>query len=245
MTSWPTKRHELGKWLAPPQARAGGPHDLPGEGNSGSTKSAAQAALAALLRLLLRPCGVSYSGSGGGDKPKQQTPEELEEIAEAVLAYAWQSFNNRVSHFDKLDSKAATLASFVGISISLGVGFAGHLPPAISVSWVDKAVAALLLLMLLVALFLFLLALQTRAVKDMLPTSDLIRYLRTVRPPLSRLSLLRQLSSFLSLESSESTLHPIRCRALQNHGLTSAVPQTTSTTLLLCHRVCSTIGQGI
>lgn len=129
------------------------------------------------------------------------TSEQLAdtEAAELVLAYAWQSFNNRVSHFDKLDAKAATLASFVGLTISLGVGFAAHLPTSHALNWRDQVVAFLLLLVLMVGLFFFLLALQTRTVKDLLPSSTAIDYLVTA--PISgdnKLFLVKQFSLKLS-----------------------------------------------
>jgi hypothetical protein len=50
-------------------------------------------------------------------------PDESDLLStEAILEYAWKSFQIKLESFDKLDSKAATLAGFIGIIIALSVG---------------------------------------------------------------------------------------------------------------------------
>jgi hypothetical protein len=53
-------------------------------------------------------------------------PDESDLLStEAILEYAWKSFQIKLESFDKLDSKAATLAGFIGIIIvmTLSVSF--------------------------------------------------------------------------------------------------------------------------
>jgi hypothetical protein len=110
-------------------------------------------------------------------------PTELEatdrETANLLMSFAWQAYENRMAHYDKLDAKAAVLASFVGISISLSAGPLAHVPRRTDI--VDAGLATLLVLLLLFAMAHFVLALKTRAVRDLISPNRLREYVLTIK----------------------------------------------------------------
>ncbi len=116
---------------------------------------------------------------------EQQYSDDVEDnhCTEDLLSYSWESYRRHIDNFDKLDSKAATLAGFVGVIIALAAGRTDSIIDFPLSTFLSVAAFFLyvILLLLLAASFLFcMLVLRARQIENPTTISDMIRHYRSL-----------------------------------------------------------------
>ena len=123
-------------------------------------------------------------------KPEEWTKEDESDLlsTEAILEYAWKSFQAKKESFDKLDSKAATLAGFIGIIMALSAGlFRTDIfnPKQETIEFIILAISikcfySLLIMILAVSFGYCLATLKVRKIVQPTGTEDMIKYYRNL-----------------------------------------------------------------
>lgn len=114
-------------------------------------------------------------------------PDDEKDIrcTEDILAYSWESYSRHIDNFDKLDSKAATLAGFIGVVLALAATKTDSLADFPISSYVSAgafSLYTLLLPLLAVSFFFCMLVLRARRIENPTTIEDMIAHYRSLGP---------------------------------------------------------------
>ena len=106
--------------------------------------------------------------------------------AETILSYALISYQRYVNQFEKLDTKAATIAGFTGIIITISTGLIGALSPTKSQISSEQFPKFLIIIFLFLLISLFvsfafsISSIAVRRFKDISSISNVLKNFKTI-----------------------------------------------------------------